>query len=263
MKKSILHFLLLLSFCINTQSVFGQVSNDECVGAIFIADPNECGTYSLTAATASGLSAPSCGSEVNGDVWFSFIPEATSITVSVDGASNSNPNGTLRSPIVSIYRGDCNGLPDELRCGTDNRGSNYAEITLDGIFVGAEYLIRVDSRTATGLGSFELCLNNFNQPAEPGGDCATRALLCDKSSFTVESVRGAGFDTGEMDGAPCFVGAGTNFETNSTWFTWTADSDGTLEFTLTPLIITDDLDFVLYTLPNGVNDCSGKHQITL
>jgi len=260
MKKTVLQNLSILALCLLAHVVFAQPTNDECVGALRISDPSSCGNYSLVGATPSGLSAASCGNSVNGDIWFSFIPQATSITVTVNGQSSSNPSGTLRAPIVAIYRGDCNSL-NELRCGTDNNSSNFAEITLDGVFVGVEYLIRVDSRSATSLGSFELCLNNFNQPAEAGGDCATRALLCDKSSFTVESVTGAGNDTGEMDGTTCFVGAGTNLETNSTWFTWTADNDGSLEFSLTPLNITDDLDFVLYLLPNGVNDCSGKQQI--
>ena len=236
---------------------FGQVANDDCQGAIFISDANSCGTYTLVGATPSGLMGGNCGSEDNGDLWFSFIPQFTTITITVNGRSQSNPNGTLTAPSVSMYRGDCGSLT-QLRCGIDQGGSNFAETTASGLFVGAEYLIRVDSRTAAGLGSFELCLMNFNQPAEAGSDCPDSALLCDKSSFTVQSVTGNGNNATELNDATCVNGNGENIEMNSTWYTWIAEDNGTLEFTLAPLNDGDDLDFYLYELPNGRDNCSGK-----
>ena len=243
MKKTILKSLSIIVLCLSAQIVIGQVANDECVGAIHIADPNSCGDYTLVSATPSGFGAPSCASAVNGDVWFTFIPQATSITITVNGASQSNSNGTLRAPIIALYRGDCNGTINELRCTSDNLGTNFTEITLNSIFVGARYLIRIDSRTLTGLGSFELCLKNFNQPAAPGSDCPQSALLCDKSSFTVRSVTGAGSNLTELNDATCVNQNGGNIEMNSTWYTWIAQNDGQLEFTLTPLNDGDDLDF--------------------
>ncbi|MBT8219492.1 MAG: gliding motility-associated C-terminal domain-containing protein [Bacteroidia bacterium] len=271
MHKSIFRYFIVLGILVLATNVFGQVSNDECNTALLIENVNACseaGAFNNATASPSGFSQASCHSSVNGDMWFQFVAEFTSVTIVVRGEASSNPGGTLLSPAVSLYTGNCNGTIDELACGTDLANSHVAEVTKDGLIVGETYYIRVDTRVPnmqcnrpTCLGSFQLCISNFNLPANPGSDCVTSSVLCDKSSFTVQSVIGAGSDVSEMDGSPCFVGTPTNIETNSTWFTWTADSDGTLEFTLTPLNITDDLDFVVYELPNGVSDCSGKNLI--
>ena len=47
-------------------------------------------------------------------------------------------------------------------------------------------------------------------------------------------------------------------EKQTTWFKWIAKNNGTLTFTLTPNLLIDDLDFVVYELPGGINNCAGK-----
>jgi gliding motility-associated-like protein len=47
-------------------------------------------------------------------------------------------------------------------------------------------------------------------------------------------------------------------ELSSAWYVFTAANAGNLEFTITPNHPKDDIDFVLYRLPNGPGDCSGK-----
>lgn len=271
MVKSAIRYFSTFIFLGMVTMAYGQVPNDDCNTAIMISDVNACSdteAYNNNTATPSGFSAATCHPSVIGDIWFQFVAEFTTATIVVRGNTSTNPGGTLQSPAISLYTGNCNGTIDELACGTDLANSHIAEVTKDGLIVGQTYYIRVDSRVPniacnrpTCLGSFQLCISNFNLPANPGSDCATSSVLCDKSSFTVQNVTGAGQDVSEMDGAPCFVGTPTNIETNSTWFTWTAENDGTLEFTLTPLNITDDLDFVVYRLPNGVSNCSGKELI--
>ncbi|MFN0013993.1 MAG: gliding motility-associated C-terminal domain-containing protein, partial [Saprospiraceae bacterium] len=127
-----------------------------------------------------------------------------------------------------------------------------------GLLVGSTYLIRVQGANDV-TGTFQLCLNNYNPPANPKSDCPKASVLCDKSPFVVQSVTGAGSDISELNDALCFSnGAPGNWETNSTWFTWICDKPGSLTFTLTPISIADDLDFALYRLPNGVSNCQGK-----
>jgi gliding motility-associated-like protein len=83
--------------------------------------------------------------------------------------------------------------------------------------------------------------------------------LCDKSPFVVQNVTGAGNNNLEMEDAQCFDnGAPGINESNSTWFVWTCAASGTLEFSLSPLNLPDDLDFVVYRLPNGIGNCDGK-----
>jgi hypothetical protein len=249
-------------------ALWAQPSNDECSNPIVINNLSEfCsqnGAYTNVAATTSfPLQSPAgCwgGTSAQKDVWFSFKALATSVDISITGATSLSPGGTLHNPQVALYLGDCNsaGGISEVRCASDNTGNNSINLYEAGLYVGSNYLIRVQGQGGKS-GTFKLCLNNYNEPAASTSDCPTASRLCDKSPFTVQKVSGAGNDNTELNDAACFNGGtGGNFETNSSWFVWTCDQSGTLEFTLTPQNPSDDLDFVLYRLPNGVGDCSNK-----
>ncbi len=237
-----------------------SAQNDECEGAIPIPDPvNWCsavGEFSNTTATASGFGEASCMTGVSHDVWFSFIAVAPDITLTILGNSGVQPGGTLNAADVAMYSGSCSGTINELQCETDAGNNGILELYKGGLTVGETYYFRIDGRF-DNVGTFQLCLSNYNPPVNPGSDCPSRAFLCDKSPFVVQSVVGAGTDPDELFDS-CLGGLGDNSESNSTWFAWTAGTSGSLTFTLTPTNPEDDLDFVVYELPNGVTDCSGK-----
>ncbi len=98
-------------------------------------------------------------------------------------------------------------------------------------------------------------------------DCIIGPKLCDKSAFTIANLSTAGKDATELNDATCFGPLnGLNAEVNSAWLRWTCDTSGTLTFTITPKHIGngtandlgDDIDFALYELPNGIDNCSPK-----
>jgi len=243
-------------------AAFGQPVNDECENAIPIDQVrsfcSEVGAFSNEGTTDPTTYDPAtCFSGSEGDVWFTFVPEATTVTISVIGNEPASPGGTLNNPEVALYSGACGGRIDQMRCGAD-RENNIVEITRGGLTVGEPLLIRVRGQNGR-QGTFQLCINNFNPPVEPGQDCFDAAILCNKDGFTVQKVFGPGEDPTEADDAACVSGG--QVESSSTWFTWTAATSGTLEFTLSPINRPDDLDFVLYELPNGPLDCSNKVQL--
>ncbi len=258
-----LSFFILLFWC-RSGLLLAQPVNDECTGAINIADvTNFCsavGAFSNVNATPTNLAAPICWPNVSNDVWFRFTANATDVTITIKGQTPSQPGGTLQRPQVAIYLNtspNCQtGTFNQLECKAAVGGANIVEAYQGGLFVGTSYLIRVQGSNS---GTFQICIDNYNPPVVPTGDCATASLLCDKSPFSVQQLIGAGANNQELDNVPCFVGgAPANNESNSTWFKWICSKSGTLTFTLTPLNITDDLDFVLYRLPNGINNCNGK-----
>ena len=114
------------------------------------------------------------------------------------------------------------------------------------------YYLRVSARE-DNRGTFQLCVNNFNPVPPPSSDCATAVVLCDKSPFTVPNVRGAGFNKYELPFGICI-----DNESSSAWYKWTCSKPGTLTFNLTPVNPSDDIDFALFLLPNGVDDCTVK-----
>ncbi len=252
------HFYFLFFALLSVTTAFAQPSNDDCDAPIVVDTLiNECsavGAFTNVDATPSAYGAATCFTGVHKDVWFRFTPIATDVTILIRGATAVSPGGTLNNPEIALYEdNNCVGTIQQLQCETDNINSDLVELYKGGLTPGSSYLIRVQGRIGN-VGTFEMCINNYNPPAEPGSDCITGSVLCDKSPFVIQSIVGTG--TVEEGGGSCLTQIGPA-ETNSSWFTWTCDIAGTLEFTLTPTSTTDDLDFAVYQLPNGTDDCSG------
>ncbi len=233
------------------------VPGDECVDAIVITDPtNFCSQIAAidnTFATPSNVPLPSCWPTANQDVWLQFTAVAGSAVVTVNGASFNLPGGTMQAPRIAVYSGTCPNLLTELACSVSF--NPIGELLVQNLTPGQTYYVRIDGESP---GSFQYCIRNFFSEGVTSGDCPTAIVLCDKSSFNVVAVVGAGNDPTEMDNAPCFAPFINGIETTSTWYVWTAETSGPLTFTLTPNNPADDLDFVVYRLPNGVGNCSNK-----
>lgn len=254
--------LILIIALFGAVAAMAQPSNDECTNPIVIPNVlNYCSAnaaFTNVGATPSTYGPATCFGATQNDVWFAFTAQATDVTITVRGATPQAAGGTLQNPQVALYFGNCGGTINQLECQSTAGSTHIVEGYQGGLFVGSTYLIRIQGN-AGRVGTFQLCINNYNPPIEPTSDCPDAAILCDKSSFVVQNVAGAGNNISELTDATCFSnGAPGNFETNSTWFVWTCSQSGTLEFTLTPLNITDDLDFALYRLPNGIGNCQGK-----
>jgi gliding motility-associated-like protein len=253
MKKT----LFLLLFAISNATAFAQLlPNDDCSAPFVLGNlTNWCsGTAQFTnsGATDSGYGAPSgCGASWSNDVWYQFTAQAFDLTITINCAG-------ISSPSMVLYQGVCGGTIQQVGQCQASSGSNSVDLYQGGLVPGATYFIRIASGSS---GNFQLCINNYNQPSLPGSDCVTASLLCDKSPFTVQSVSGAGNDRDEAAGTCLGQGIGASSESNSTWFKWVCDVAGTLTFTLIPNNPKDDLDFVVFELPNGINNCSGKQKV--
>jgi gliding motility-associated-like protein len=262
--KTIVYFFLLVSH----EMLYSQVTNDDCETATFIPDARDyCSAFRNDGATQTNF-LTNCFTGNGRDVWFSFRAIALEINLSVIGYGISS-NGTatfytLRNANVALSSGEC-GTLDERYCKAVNSAGN-AEIVVSGLVVGEIYHVRVWGANNT-TGTFQLCIKNYNPPSSIDSDCPTAAVLCDKSPFTVARLSGAGRNATELNDATCFERSpgGLNNEQKSVWFKWTCQTSGTLTFKITPLYIGDgvttlgdDIDFALYELPNGLNECAGK-----
>lgn len=240
--------------CIFTSFTFGlkaQIEFTDCQDAFEILDPidwcSEDEGFNNIDVGASGYGGATCWNNADNDVWLTFTSFATAINIVI----SANQQNTLGSPQVALYTGTCGGTINELQCESGNGIINLFET---GLIIGQQYLIRING-ISNAQGSFKVCINNYNPPVEPGQDCITGSVLCDKSPFVVQSVSGAGSDPDEANGS-CLGNFGQLSENQSTWFKWTAANDGTLTFTITPLNPSDDLDFVLYEIGDVTGGCS-------
>ena len=242
--------------------VLAQPANDECVNAIMLEDvTNWCsdpGAYSNIDATESADPSPLCfpNTTENKDVWFAFVAEATTVNVSVIGRVDNNPGGTQQNPQMVIYEGSCGNLTD-IGCSSDAFNYDQVNVFAGPLTIGATYYIRVSARFAFE-GTFQLCINNYNEVPEPNGDCDPGVILCDKSPFTVDFLTGIGAVNEDLGTECAATNCPTFQESGSSWYKWTCDQSGSLEFTITPLNPADDIDFAVYELPNGIDDCSGR-----
>ena len=243
-------------------------TNDNCANA-FALDTvsgwcSRTAQFTTIGATPTvGLAVPRCTPQANvpNDVWFVFDAIGTDLSISVSGATRVNAGGTLRAPQFSVYTGTCGNLNEINACSSDasTPRRNSVQVLTSRIIVGQRYYIRVSSRDNTN-GTFQLCINSFNATQTPSSDCATGNILCDKRAITVPFVSGEGKDPREIDGVCGRLGCDPS-ESQSNWFKWTCDAPGTLAFSINPLNPDDDIDFVVFELSGGVNDCSGKRAI--
>lgn len=256
--------LLILILCLPVIS-FAQPANDECIDAIVIPDVNAwCSAvaeFNNYDATISPEPSPGCfpNNQDNNDVWFAFTAIATTVNVTVIGMVPNTPGGNQQNPQFAVYSGPCDNLV-ELGCASDAFNVDQASLFAGPLNIGETYYIRVSARFGF-TGTFQLCINNFNEVPNASGDCEPGVILCDKSPFTVGFLNGVGNDPNEISNVSCNSATCQITESGSTWYKWTCDDSGTLEFTITPLNPTDDIDFVIYELPNGIDDCSGKFDL--
>ncbi|MFN0215640.1 MAG: gliding motility-associated C-terminal domain-containing protein [Saprospiraceae bacterium] len=248
-------FLSFLFFILLSPDLLAQ-ANDACSGATVIADPSDFCTAAPgednTLATPSMEAFPSCWSNVGADLWYTFTALAPDLIVIVKGQTPSFPTGTLFGPQVAVYSGSCGNLT-EIGCGFDQNFLNNLPMAVSGLVVGEQYFIRVDG-VLPGL--FELCIKNQENLEVVSGDCPTANIVCGTDPIVAEQIFGAGNDPLELADAPCLTGFPG--ESSSAWYVFTAANAAKLTFTITPSDPNDDIDFVLYRLPNGPGDCTGK-----
>ncbi len=254
--------------CLLLPCYFGliaQPANDNCNTPIRIKDITKyCSAvaeFSNVNATPSGYGPATCWVGAGNDVWFTFRAFYTDVSITVVGRNptTGQSGGTLVAPQVALYTGICGNVLSERQCGADRTNRGIVNINEAGLTVGQDFFIRVSGVNGQ-QGTFQLCINNFNSPIEPGQDCISASVLCEKVPFVNKKLSGNGRFPDEALHS-CLGetnGFGQTSEQQSVWYTWTAANNGTLTFELNPLNPGDDLDFALYELPSGILNCNDK-----
>ncbi len=95
--------------------------------------------------------------------------------------------------------------------------------------------------------------------AQSHADCATALDICKKQAYHVDAAGGPGDNDREADFIACFMNSENygNAEENSTWIKFEIAESGTLSFAITPHRLDDDIDFVVFKLPEN-GDCNNK-----
>jgi CHU_C Type IX secretion signal domain len=255
--KAICFTVLIMIFAEIITAQNNVLINDDCNFSIFInSSSNYCsrdGAFSNLGAKSDSLislSSIECSSiQRENGVWFSFVPGLSGAVIRVFGTGYG---GTIKNPKIVIFE-SCGNY---IAC-SPGKDVGLDQLLFDDFTPGKTYYIMIESSIG-GEGTFQLCIDNFVPVRAPESDCSKAVVLCSKTSFSVNKLEGNGSDKDELEPGIC-IGK----ESASAWYKWTCETAGRLTFTLTPNNnfpnqITDDIDFVLYELPNGIDDCSYK-----
>ena len=103
-----------------------------------------------------------------------------------------------------------------------------------------------------------LCLCTYCGISQKNADCIKAKEICKKGTHEFARASGEGRDQFESFPTPCFENGDVrgNAEMNSVWIRLKIAKSGSLKFTIRPSKYDDDLDFVVYKLPDG--ECSSK-----
>jgi gliding motility-associated-like protein len=253
----IVHIAALL-LCLGA-GLKAQPINDECVTAFHLSNTDTwcsaAGQYTNVNATPFTGPAPTnpCFLDLENEVWFTFIPQTPAIYVRITGAAFGL--GTLRNPAVAIFEGPCSSL-NRIGCNIVSSSTNQVELSVESLVIGRVYYLLVEGQNQN-TGTFQICIEGFIPPPNPESDCSDAVVLCDKSPFVVDTLLGTGIQD------PGVTNTCVAQELSSAWYKWTCETSGTLTFTITPNnyqpgFESDDIDFVVYELPNGIDNCSNK-----
>jgi len=243
-----------------TAKLGAQPINDECFSSFYLPNTNEwcseAGAYTNINGTPSAVNVPTgagCFLTHTNEVWFSFRPQTTAMYIKITGAAFGL--GTLQNPGIGVYHGPCNSLT-RIGCNLVSSSTNQVELSVESLLIGETYYLMVEGEIAS-TGTFQICMNGFIPPPSPESDCSKAVVLCDKSPFVVDTLLGVGAPDAGVNNT-C-----VNQELSSAWYKWTAETSGSLTFTITPNnyqagFESDDIDFVLFELPNGIDNCNNK-----
>ena len=217
---------------------YSQPANDQCLGAPLVMPNGPCVNGTLTLATDNWFNEVGCatagGPNNHPDVWYSFIASGTQFDITI---TDLTIGADLELILVSATSLPCNG-PFTVHytvCGPSPLVGTYGGLTPGGIYY---YTI---SSPNNNTGDFESCLTNSSPGPTGNQDCSSATTICDNNSFSGNS---SGF--GLLQEMNAFNSGCMSIEHQSSWYTFTVQTSGTLTMTISPQNSANDYDFAIW-----------------
>lgn len=199
-----------------------------------------------------------CGSEFmrGNDVVYAYTP-ATDGWVDIVAQTAEASGGAERAAAVFLLD-DCPSVPTANCIASStvqypaNHGSPHIVSNLSS---GITYYIVVSNGplvyNADPCIDFDLVVTSISQPNPTEEDCFGAQPICGASITEATPGNGQGAYPSEINSSTsCLEG-----ERNGKWYSFTAESTGTMTVLITPVTLTDDYDFALYNTTTG--GCAG------
>src|SRR5260221_4397458 len=150
--------------------LFAQPGNDDCSNAILLTSSTSCVNTAGTNTSATynpSTFVPGCGSTNKVDVWYRFVAQSSTHTITVSSAPSQ-----VR---LELFSGICGSLVS-LSCGNTS-------ITATGLTVGNTYYIRVYTQNNNN-GAFNICVTH----APPANDDCSGAISLTSNTSCVNTA---------------------------------------------------------------------------
>jgi hypothetical protein len=238
MKKLIFIFAMFL-----TLASYAQPANDFCTGVQSTIPDGTCYNGTLVAANDNWTGEVGCatggGANNHIDVWYSFVATGTQFDITVTDISIG---ANLEVVLTSAAALPCTGpfTVYSTFCGASPLTGTYG-----GLTIGNTYYYTISSEGgngngATNPGTFTTCVDNSTPGATGNQDCVNATALCSNSAFAGNSS-GAGTQELNATNQGCLF-----TEHQSSWYTFTIQTSGTLTMDIIPQNGTDDYDFAIW-----------------
>lgn len=223
--------------------------NDECAGAILLAENTdlECQSQTTAAIGWATQSAPDCAGGKAHDVWYQFVATAPDYRLDV---GRYNPSGIYPKFGMEVLEGTCGGpLSVVLPC------AEYTEanVELHQLSIGKTYYVRLYANLLDFLET-NICLRTL--PAPPANDDCAQALVIEPSNTPDCGPLYTGTTLGSTpSGKDC-----TGQPSNDVWYRFTATQPNCLlEIAMTKSYL-DYSNFIGLALYKG-DDCGNLSEV--
>lgn len=233
-----LKYYITYIFLFFSAVILAQPANDNCAGASSVTPDGTCQTGSTTNANDDWSGEVGCATAGGGnrhlDVWYSFVATDQQFDITVTDISvGANLEVVLAQPSTQPCTGPW--LIMASFCGASPVTGSYT-----GLVVGNTYYYTI-SAPGNATGDFQHCVDNTTPATATNQDCFASTAVCGNSSFSGNSSgAGAVTDLASWNDG-CLSG-----ENQTSWYTFTILTSGTLDMDITPQNGTDDYDFALW-----------------
>ncbi|PWU09737.1 MAG: hypothetical protein C5B50_26760 [Verrucomicrobia bacterium] len=189
------------------------LANDQCGGALVVANAPYTNSQSTLTATSTGDPTPSCQSNFGNGVWYQYTPPAGGN----GGTMTVDTFGSSFDTVLAVYSGGCTGLT-EIGCNDDTASGVTSQVS-NAVVAGVTYYIMAGGKGGQ-VGNLVFHLSFVEGP--PTNDQCAGALLITNTSYTHAQSTAKATSVG--DSAPTCAGL-----SNGVWYTYTPSINGVVE----------------------------------
>ncbi len=219
--------------------------NDTCEGALTLtesADSTCANVVSGTTVSATPSSSGTC-SAVGKDVWYAFTPSQTNEYIF--GVTETQDFGTS-STYLSVYSGSC-GSTTQVGTGCSSSSATLA------LTAGTPYYVVVRSTSTTAGVNFNLCA--YPKPPVPANDACSGANVITALPYNFSQTDGISATNNDGFITACNGITTPGSMNDGLWFTFTPDTDGTVDIVVSNVAAAFDPQMDLYSGSCGTFTC--------